>query len=160
MEKPDSASTKMAAGLNIASAVAGLLSLAIDVTQLTQSFVSGISRESSIISMYLEELIALKKVLSDVQDMILLYPQTATIFEIMPSSLLSTTDLRDCQHELEQLYHTLRQRRDNASLSATFKRLAWPFKEDETGRLVNVLRRCRDNIQVSLAIDGLCVPQH
>jgi hypothetical protein len=144
--------------LNAASAIASLLSLTVQITQVMQRHICGVASLPRAVATYLEELVCLKKLLVDVQDALLLQSPG-----LPPSGLDSITtqalpiDLAEFQLEMEQLYQRLHNVQQNPTAS-TLKSLAWPFRDDEITRWANSLSLCRHRIQGAFVISGLLVP--
>jgi hypothetical protein len=65
--------------LNAASAIAGLLSLTVQITLATQGYISRVASLSYAATSYLEELVCLKKLLADAQDALLFQSQSLSM---------------------------------------------------------------------------------
>ena len=144
----------MNAAMNAAAAVSGLLSLTIQITQATQNYIANISTLSHTVSSYLEELVCLKKTLSDIQDAILFHSTAKSVLEVELIQHLPVAMLGECQSDLEQLYDLLQSGQGNTSV-AILKRLTWPLRDGETTKWVGILSRCRQQVQSSFISSGL-----
>jgi hypothetical protein len=132
--------------LNAASAIAGLLSLTIQITQAMQGHISRVTSLSYAATSYLEELVCLKRLLADAQD--------ALLFQSQSLGMALPQDLAEFHAEMEQLYGRLRDPQRNRT-SEVLKSLVWPFRDDETARWASSLGRCRHRIQAAVAVSGL-----
>jgi hypothetical protein len=147
----------MDTAMNTASAVAGLLSLTVQITQVMQRHIWSVAILPRAVATYLEELVCLKKLLVDVQDALLLQSPG-----LPPSGLVSITtqtlpvELAEFQSEMEQLYQRLRKVQQSPTASM-LKSFAWPFRDDEIARWANSLSLCRHRIQAAFVISGLLV---
>jgi hypothetical protein len=135
--------------LNVAAAVSGLLSLTLQVTQVTQRHISSVGSLSHIATCYLDELVWLKRLLVDLQDALLF--QNPSCHDVSSTLFL---DVSEFQAELEQLCSTLHEA-ERSPASQIFKSLAWPFRDDETARWTNSLNRCRHRIETAVVLSGL-----
>lgn len=132
--------------LNAASAIAGLLSLTIQITYATQGFISRVTTLSGAATSYLEELVCLKKLLVDAQD--------ALLFHSQPPGMALPQELAQFHAEMEQVCGKLRDAQRNRT-SEVLKSLVWPFRDDETTRWASSLSRCRHRIQAIVVVSGL-----
>ena len=141
--------------MNVAAAVSGLLSLTVQITEVTQSYIASILTLSHAVSYYLDELVNLKKLLSDIQDALLLHSASNFALEkvkLNQNLLLAT--LGECTGDLEQLHVILEDGRGSTIVSV-LKRLTWPLRDSETTRWVGILSKCRHKIQSSVMFSGL-----
>src|SRR5436190_272323 len=144
----------MAEAIGIASGIAGLLNLAITVTEISFRYISNVHSASKSISAYLQELASLKTLLVHL-DGLAHSPDTADIFMERSPALLSMFSISQCQFELDQLRVKLqKQTTGNLPLSSV-NRLFWPFAEEETRRLVEAIHRYRSYFQTALSADEL-----
>jgi len=136
--------------LNTSSAIAGLLSVTIQITQATHRQISTLRSVPRALSYYLEELVCLKKLLVSVQDAFL-FQSSPNLDTDLP---LFALDLADFQAELGRLSEKLQ---DSQRKSATNLLIAviWPFGEDEMALWTHNLNRYRHRIQSAVAISNL-----
>jgi hypothetical protein len=112
------------------ASVAGLLSLTITVVDISHRYFSSAKNATKTVKGYFRELEALKLLLGD--------------FKAVDSKGLSTattTALEGCHSELERLRSKLQKRTTENSFSNAIHRLTWPFAEEETRHLIEVLGR-------------------
>jgi hypothetical protein len=132
--------------LNAASAIAGLLSLTVQISLATQGYISRVASLSYAATSYLEELVCLKKLLADAQD--------ALLFQSQSLSVPLPRELGEFHAEMEQLCERLRDAQRNRT-SEALKSLVWPFRDDETAQWASSLGRCRQCIQAAVVLSGL-----
>jgi hypothetical protein len=132
---------KTMAELAAATSVAGLISLTLQVIQLSKDYIVGVRNASKTIKNYLRELEIMQLVLQEFQAFVL-----SNI-----SSPASSTALQACTDELELLKSRLERRIDSSSTTNRFNRLTWPFAEDETKRITEVLHRYQSSLHMLLA---------
>ncbi|KAI9888557.1 MAG: hypothetical protein M1814_006827 [Vezdaea aestivalis] len=144
----------MAEAFAIVSGVAGLLTLTIEVYSTSARYISGVRGASTAAQDLLRELKALKKILSDLDDL-LEYTEGEEVFRDRPSSLLSTEECDEYREVLERLQSKLQNRGVGGSFKAKLKTLAWPLTEEKTRRTVELLQRHVQIFQNALSIDTL-----
>ena len=138
----------MDGALSAAAAVAGLLSLTIQITQVSQRYISSFRNLPRVATCYLDELVCLKRLLVDVQDALLFQNP-----ELPGGSSALPLDVSEFQIEMEQLCSRLDESQ-RCSASQILKGLAWPFGDDETARWTSSLNRCRNRIEMAVMISG------
>lgn len=138
--------------LNVASAVSGLLSLTIQIVQLTQKYTSRLINLPPSVARYLADLVSLKAVLSDIQNALAL-PSTASGISTTAQSALAN-ELWPIQVELENLLQRLEDAQ-NHKASFLLRNLLWPFQEDETANWANSLRHCKHRLESTILLSGL-----
>jgi DNA replication protein DnaC len=135
------------AEIALASSVAGLLSLAIQVADISHRYFSSVKSSSKTIKGYFRELEVLKLVLRKFDDLAK-DPNTATHF-----SSENITVVDGCREELEDLRSKLHKRSSDPTFPKPLNRLTWPFAEDETQRLVAVIHRYQASFHAVLSAD-------
>jgi hypothetical protein len=140
----------MAEAIALASGVAGLLSLAIQITTISHRYISGFKGASKAVQSLFRELSALQKVLIQLQD-IAQNPE----YEEFTVHLQASVGIAECHQELDRIRQKLQKRKADGAVSASLNRLTWPFVEDETQRLVEVLYRYQVTFTSSLFLDTL-----
>lgn len=158
--------------ISLPGSIAGLLSLTIELTKISYEYISGVRGAPKTISDFIRELIALKKVLSDLSDNIMLDPDVAVAFENGTSSVLSSLGptgginipatagsniLETCSADLTNILEKLKKKMDGKPFMTAVKRLAWPFVEEQTKKSIDVLRRYRETFAAFVAIDTLAL---
>ncbi|KAI1087790.1 hypothetical protein F5B19DRAFT_474072 [Rostrohypoxylon terebratum] len=142
----------MANATDVASAIVGALSLAVQVAQLTQDHISRVSSLPSNVTLYLAELVSLKALLSEIQDSLLI--QSLTPDYMTSQHVPLPIEFALVRAELEELDRTL-QAAQLRKASFMVKKLLWPFSEDETLRWASRLSRCKERIRATTFITGL-----
>ncbi|KAK5626445.1 hypothetical protein RRF57_002160 [Xylaria bambusicola] len=142
----------MDTALNVASTATGVLSLAIQLVQLTQQYTSRMVNLPSSVACYLSDLTLLKQLLSDLQDGLALPPTTQAAGEATQLALMK--ELRIVQGELENLQDKLHNHQNHGAFHVA-KSVIWPFRDDDTERWADNLRACRHRIRSTAMISGL-----
>ena len=146
----------MAEVLGIASGVAGLMSLTIEVFQISYDYIDKVYNASNTIRLFLKELQDLKIVLIKVEQMTK-STDDQEIFGDDPSCLLSVGESNEYVDLLGTIRHKLEKRRADGSFRQKLKSLPWPFSEDKTLGLIQALNRHLEIYQTALALDNLNV---
>jgi len=142
----------MAEILGIASGIAGLLSLTIEVYSTSAKYVSGVKNASSTINEILRELKALKTILTKL-DEVSEHTESEKIFQDRTSSLLSIEDTEEYRDVLTRLQAKLLKQASQKGLSLKLRNFAWPFSEEKTRNMVDTLRRHIGIFTQALTID-------
>ncbi|KAF5706589.1 ankyrin repeat domain-containing protein [Fusarium mundagurra] len=143
--------TEMAEVLGIASGAAGLLSLAIEVTKLSYTYIASVRGAPKSLTAYIGELATLTSVLLQLEDLI-----QAKRFNGQNSQTLSKA-LHDCQQEIEHLRAKLEKKVSYGRIKAKVAALAWPLSESELLDKVNMLHRYNGIFSSALQADSLTV---
>ena len=144
----------MADPLSTAASVAGLVSLAIQLSQLSFQYVSSVRGSSKTWSSYIQELSALTSVLLKVQqasDAI----SAADLSATLRGPGVSTSTVRDCEVELTALKIVLSEKLQKRGIRGKLEMLSWPFSEDDTVAKVQKLHRFSSLFSSSLVADNL-----
>lgn len=141
----------MAEALGIASGAAGLLSLAIEVTKLSYTYIASVRGAPKSLTSYIAELTTLTSVLLQLEDLI-----QAKRFNSQNSQALSKA-LHDCQREIEHLRAKLEKKLSYGRIKAKVAALAWPLSESELLDKVNMLHRYNGIFSSALQADNLYV---
>ncbi|CAG9977300.1 unnamed protein product [Clonostachys byssicola] len=132
----------MAEVLGLASGIAGLLSLAIEVTKLSYRYIHDVRSAKSTQKQYLREIAALTEVLLRIEEAAQTIEAQGT-----PATLLLTNDaIRGCESELQQL---------RAQLEKPLPGLLWPFKDKAITSHIEELHRFRSIFSSSLSTQTL-----
>ena len=144
----------MAEVLGIASGIAGLLSLTIEVFGISYKYVNGVRDASSSARRFLKELEALHQVLLSVEQSA---EQTGQeeIFGDTRSSFLSLDKCNEYVVLLEKVRDKLQRRQSRNKMKA----LTWPFSEKETLALTESLHRHLEIYSTALAVDNRYVQE-
>ena len=139
----------MAELLSISSSIAGLLSLAISVSEKSYQYASTVRSASATIASYLRELSTLKTILFKLNELIKAPDATARLAKAN-TSLLSAMNINECQKELEMILGKLQKRSEGSVLSA----LAWPFMEHDIKKHISMLQRYNRLFHMALSADA------
>ena len=156
--------------LTLATGVAGLLSLAIELIEICHDYLSSAREARKSFEGFILELISLKKVLSDLQDKVILNPDIAEAFDGRCSSIienlqsqptmaskqpaaLSLMDL--CKTELDTLLERLIKKNSGSRLKSTLNRLLWPLGEEATRKAMYSLHQYTSIFEISISMDNL-----
>ncbi|VZI13447.1 unnamed protein product [Fusarium fujikuroi] len=142
---------EMAEALGIASCAAGLLSLAIEVTKLSYTYIASVRGAPKSLTSYIAELTTLTSVLLQLEDLI-----QAKGFNSQNIQALSKA-LHDCQREIEHLRAKLEKKLSYGRIKAKVAALAWPLSESELLDKVNMLHRYNSIFSSALQADNLTV---
>ena len=142
----------MAEALGIASGVAGLVSLTIEVFGITYKYVRGLRDASSSVRQFLMELKELQGVLLCI-DQIAKDTDEREVFGDAGSCLLSIKDSNEYTGLLQNIRDKLQQRQTQSSTRNKLKALTWPFSEKDTLALTNSLHRHLEIYNVALDLD-------
>ncbi|KAF2033016.1 ankyrin [Setomelanomma holmii] len=146
----------MADPLSAVGSVAGLVSLAIQLAQLSYQYVSGIKGSSKAWSTYIQELSTLTSVLLKLQQASD-HADAPNLAQILPSPGVSANSIRECHNELSDLKSTLSEKLLKKGLRRKLEMLAWPFSEFETQKKVLMLHRFSSLFGSALVADSLTV---
>ena len=142
----------MAEVLGIASGIAGLLSLTIEVFNISYKYINGVRDASGSVRQLLMEL-------GDLQTVLLRVEQVAKgtdelkVFGDAGSCLLSIKESNEYIGLLQNVRDKLQQRQTSSSIRNKLKALTWPFSEKETLDLTNSLHRHLEIYNVALSVD-------
>ena len=155
--------------LTLATGLAGLLSLAIELTTVCRKYISGARKARKSVQSFILELASLEKVLLDLHKVIL-EPVIAEAFDGRCSSIienlqshstmasrqpaaLSLMDL--CKTELDTLLNKLIKKSSGSRFRLTLNRLLWPLGEEATQRATYSLHQYTSIFEMSISIDNL-----
>ena len=144
----------MADPLSLASAIAGLASLAIEVSRISFEYASEVRHASKAVSEYLRELSALTSAVLRLQGA-LSSREVQDALEDSASQAANPSILQ-CLDDME----TLRIRLDKYAASGVrrkFQTLLWPFEEKETRKSAEMLHRHCSALDLLLSADTLVV---
>lgn len=130
----------------LAASVAGLLSLTITVVDISHRYFSSAKNATRTVKAYFRELEALKLLLADLK---------ALGVHDLPD--VTVTALEGCHGELQRLRSKLQKRTTGSAFSTAIHRLSWPFAEEETRHLIEVIHRYLDIFHVALSSYGVGV---
>ena len=129
--------------------IAGLISLAIEVTKITSDFARNVKGASGQVHDLLTELVALKDVLQRFDTFLKTQDSSGSFAD--NCALVSTE--RYCSVKIKQLYEKLTRLTEGGKLRRGLHALAWPYKQTENAELVLSLHRCAQTFQLALTVD-------
>lgn len=134
----------------IATGVAGLLSLTLQVTKITVEYVKGAGKASGAIEQFRQELRALQNVLKLFEEFLKVDApkgafQKASVLYMANSS---------CERQLRKLLAKFEKNIKGGRFSQAVDRPTWPFDEKEHHRAVEDLHRYVQTFQFALNIGG------
>ena len=141
----------MADPLSAAASVVGLVSLAIQLSQLSFQYVSSIKGSSKSWSSYIQELSALTSVLLKVQQA---SDDTKSLHALIARPGISGATVRGCEAELGELKTILAEKLQKRGIRGKLDMLAWPFSEADTHKRVQTLHRFSALFSSSLVADN------
>ena len=145
----------MAEVIGIASGIAGLMSLTIEVCKITHSYVTGVSGASSTVQRFLGELEDLRMLFAKIDSMI---KATDGIHDLEGHNLTSLLSADESAHYVE-LLHMVRQkllkRETDGSFRRKIKALTWPFSEQDTLQLIESFHRHLSRYSTALSAENL-----
>ena len=144
----------MAEVLAIASGIAGLVSLTIEVFGISYEYINGVRDASASARRFLKELEDLQIVLLRVEKSAKEINQEE-VFGDAGSCLLSIKKSNEYIDLLQKLRDKMKQRHTDSSFRNRMKALTWPFSEKETLALTESLRRHLEIYRTALAIDSV-----
>ena len=143
----------MAEALGIASGVAGLVSLTIEVFGISYKYINGVRDAPSSARRFLKEIEDLQTVLRRVEH----YASNDNQVELFGdtgSCLLSIDKSNEYIDLLQKVRDKLQQRQTSSSFRTSLKALTWPFTEKETLALTESLHRHLEIYNTALAVDS------
>ena len=140
----------MADPFSLATGIAGLISLSLEVTKIAQQYIQGVRHSSKDIDDFLQELAALTDVLRQLDAFLKKDEAGARLFD--QTSVLVKT-YKACRSSLEKTRSALQSRVNEHRL---LKALTWPFVGKEHQEVISAILRWIHTFQFALTIDG-CV---
>jgi hypothetical protein len=136
---------------SLSSSIAGVISLAIEVTKITTEYVSSVKGASKAVEGFRQEFATFTAVLQNFQKFINTQKPGGPFQE---TSVLITT-LTACDEKLRGLRDLLHKQSSASNrLSKRTRRLVWPLRENECQEIVESLHRYAQIFQFSLTKDG------
>jgi hypothetical protein len=131
----------MAEVIGLASAIASLVTLAAQITQLSYDYISDIKNASKAQKMYLQEVSALTDVLLRIEEAVGSWKAQDLLNR---PALFSNGVIEECQNHLSVLKASLEGRvEENKRLKKLKSTLIWPFEEKELKQNIEMLHRLR-----------------
>ena len=133
---------------SLATGIAGLISLSLEVTKVAHQYIHGVRNSSRYIEDFLQELAALTDVLRQLEAFLKKDGAGERSFD-QTSVLVETYEA--CRSSLEQTQSTLQRRINEHRL---LKALTWPFVGKEHQQVILAISRWLSTFQFALTIDG------
>ncbi|KAL2211123.1 ankyrin [Sarocladium strictum] len=145
----------MADPFSIISGAAGLVSLAIQTTQLTCKYVAEVSRAGETALQCLQSLSLLRDVLVGIQET----SENGELAAILgrKSRVVYTEDVQRCERVINRVRSRLAALFREDGTVKKRRALLWPFTKDESKDLIEQLQRSRDMFVASMTADSLDV---
>ncbi|EXJ88377.1 hypothetical protein A1O1_05307 [Capronia coronata CBS 617.96] len=137
-------------GVSVASGVAGLITLALQVSGTVVVYVNSIKERSKNIQELHNELLLLGEVLSGLRDFLESERAKQTTFGT--NSVLQKA-IVDCRTRIERIGDRL-ETSHGGKVARTLEKLKWPFEHKEVAQMVENLRRYTQTFQFALTIEG------
>lgn len=116
--------------LSFSAGIAGLLSLAIEITKLTYEYVSGVKDAPKAARSLLTEMTAIENILRDLRNKVLLNPDVSAVFRSASMDHSARVQLlSQCEGDLSSLLKELERESASTPKVGGLLRLRWPFKE-------------------------------
>ena len=144
----------MAEILAIASGIAGVASLTIEVFGISYNYIIEVRGASSTVHRFLKELEDLKNVLIKIEKM----AEETDDIEIFGNSNSCILSNKEGNHYIDLLGNVrkkLEERVADGSFRRKMKALTWPFSEEKTRDLIESLHRHLHAYKTALAVDNL-----
>ena len=138
-------------GVSVASSVAGLITLALQVGGTIAIYVNAIKERSKNVKELQDELLLLGEVLSNLRDF--LNSQTSDGKSCDTYSVLVKA-IRDCRQRIERIGDKLKPPLDGGRFARAIDQLKWPFEQREVMQMVESLRRYSQTFQFAFTIEG------
>jgi hypothetical protein len=138
----------------LATGVAGILSLAMDITKVVKEYVDGVKDAPKSARSLHQEITALGHVLDQLVDFLRSENAKGNTFD-KTSALCSMIAI--CQKIIEGLSKKIGNLSRNKG--STFERLKWPLSEKDCQKSVEVLHRCAQCFQFSLSVSSWFAPR-
>jgi Fungal N-terminal domain of STAND proteins len=133
----------------LATGLAGLISVSLQLTQLSYDYITSARNASQSIIALHQELVSLQHVLSSLNQNILANPEVKDAFAAQASAVLGQPDdlLKACEDTLICLKSKLAKRSSDKKTSRLKAVLIWPFSEENTQQQIRELHRYQDIFQ-------------
>ena len=138
-------------GVSVASSIAGLVTLALQVGGTIAIYVNAIKDRSKNVKELHDELLLLGEVLSGLRDF--LESEKAKNRSFDTHSVLSQA-IRDCRERIERIGERLKPPANGGKLARAIDHLKWPFEQREVMQIMESLRRYSQTFQFAFTIEG------
>ncbi|OCT49282.1 ankyrin [Cladophialophora carrionii] len=138
-------------GVSVASSVAGLVTLTLQVGGAVATYVTAIKERSKNVKELQDELLLLGEVLSNLRDFLNSEKAAGRSFDRY--SVLSKA-IRDCRQRIERIGDRLKPPPDGGRFLRAIDHLRWPFEQREVMQMVDNLKRYSQTFQFAFTIEG------
>ncbi|EXJ57084.1 hypothetical protein A1O7_07428 [Cladophialophora yegresii CBS 114405] len=138
-------------GVSVASSIAGLVTLTLQVGGTVATYVTAIRERSKNARELQDELLLLGEVLSNLRDFLNSGKAAGRSFDSY--SVLSKA-IRDCRQRIERIGHRLKPPPDGGRFVRAIDQLRWPFEQREVMQMVDNLKRYSQTFQFAFTIEG------
>lgn len=137
-------------GVSVASGIAGLISLALQVSGTVAIYINSIKERAKNIQELHDELLLLGEVLSGLRDFLASELAKGRSFD--NNSVLQNA-IRDCRTRIERVGDKLKPS-EGGKFARTLDKLKWPFEQREVTHMVESLRRYGQTFHFAVTIEG------
>ena len=137
--------------LSLAASVAGLASLALEVSQLLHEYYKTVKNERKDVEELYQEFDTLGQV--TIQLRAFLESEKAKGFSFEQTASVICSAVNVCQAKTAEIAIRLKGPKEKV-FQRVFERLSWPFKKDDVREMLDMLRRYNYLFQFSLSIEG------
>jgi hypothetical protein len=137
-------------GLSIASGVAGLVSLAIQLTKITSAYVSSIRGASKSAAALYREFTSLQSTLIHLKTFLDNQPALGPFKD---TSALGET-IKFCKIKLEELLAKLQPLKNSSKVERLLHTLTYPLSEAQNKESIRDIQRCTQTFNLSLTVEG------
>lgn len=137
-------------GISVASGVAGLITLTLQVSDEVYKYVKAISERAKNAKELHSELLLLGEVLSQLRDFLNSEQAKGTAFD--EHSVLQKS-ISECKSRIERIGDKIKPKEGNKLVRA-LDQLAWPFRQEQVLQMMENLRRFRSTFEFAITIRG------
>ncbi|KIW83537.1 hypothetical protein Z517_02782 [Fonsecaea pedrosoi CBS 271.37] len=137
-------------GVSVASSIAGLVTLALQVSATIAIYVNSIKERANTVRELHDELLLLGEVLSGLRDFLESEKVKGRVLDTQ--SVLSKA-IRDCRQRMERIGDRLKPS-EGGKVARAIDHLRWPFEQREVMQMVENLRRYTQTFQFAFTIEG------
>jgi len=137
-------------GVSVASGIAGLITLALQVSGVVSEYVTAVKERPKNVKELHDELLLLAEVLSELRDFLNSEKIRGRSFD---SNSVLQKAIRACHGRIERVGDKLKPA-DGGKLTRALERLKWPFEQKEVLQMVENLRRYTRTFQFAFNIEG------
>ncbi|KAK5439601.1 hypothetical protein LTR34_000569 [Exophiala xenobiotica] len=138
-------------GVSAASGIAGLITLALQVSGTIAIYVKSIRERSKNVQELHDELLLLGEVLSGLRDFLASEQAKGRSFD--NNSVLQKA-ITDCRDRIERIGDKLKPPDNSTRVSRALDKLRWPFEQREVNQMIENLRRYGQTFHFAVTIEG------